>query len=286
MIELEQQVLWDLTVVSRHIQTLHWNLEAEIFISLHPYLGEVYDSLVEYVDEAAEQIRFLCGYPQTTLKSALDNSRHHEMESMVTDCAMALTHALTEMCTLRATTNELITYADANKFWSVVDVFTNQVARYDKIIYFLSNSMAHGLKKAKEELKEAREVNLQKFYDDEQVVFGWASIAKNKDGSRPIDWQGDIVDAEDLEPAVYDYMLKYRVSNEMHVPGTVNGEVIESVMFTKEKMAAMGIPAGTVPEGWWVGYKIHDREAYMKVKTGIYKMFSIEGDAVRVPVKE
>jgi hypothetical protein len=48
----------------------------------------------------------------------------------------------------------------------------------------------------------------------------------------------------------------------------------------------MGIPEGTVPEGWWVGFKISDKTAYQKVKAGIYKMFSIEGSAQRVPVSD
>lgn len=125
---------------------------------------------------------------------------------------------------------------------------------------------------------------IQKFYDDEQLVFGWASVAKDKNGGRPLDWQGDIVDAEDLEPAVYDFVLKYRESNDSHIPDTVNGTVVESVIFTKEKMASMGIPEGTVPEGWWVGFKIDKREDYQKVKSGLYKMFSIEGSAVRSDV--
>lgn len=128
-------------------------------------------------------------------------------------------------------------------------------------------------------------LEITKFYDDEQLVFGWASVAKNANGDRPLDWQGDIIDAEDLEPAVYKFNLEYRESNELH-EGPVKGYLVESVMFTKQKMTAMGIPEGTVPEGWWVGFKIHDREAYAKVKAGIYKMFSIEGSAQRIPVND
>lgn len=128
----------------------------------------------------------------------------------------------------------------------------------------------------------ANNLEITKYYDDEQLVFGWASVAKDANGNRPLDWQGDLIDAEDLEQAVYKFNLEFRESNEMHVSGTVNGTLVESVMFTKQKMAAMGIPEGTVPEGWWVGFKISDRDAYLKVKSGIYKMFSIEGSATRV----
>lgn len=124
-------------------------------------------------------------------------------------------------------------------------------------------------------------LEIAKYYDAEQLVFGWASVSKDAKGNRPLDWQGDLIESEDLEKAVYKFNLEFRESNEMHMPDSVNGTLVESVMFTKQKMEAMGIPEGIVPEGWWVGFKIADPVVYAKVKTGIYKMFSIEGSASR-----
>ena len=57
---------------------------------------------------------------------------------------------------------------------------------------------------------------------------------------------------------------------------------MESVVFTEDKLKAMGIPDETVPYGWWVGFKIDDDDTWNKVKDGSYSMFSIEGTAVRV----
>lgn len=126
--------------------------------------------------------------------------------------------------------------------------------------------------------------NIKKFYDDEQLVFGWASVAKDKDGTRPIEWQGDEIEAHEMEPAVYDFVLQQGITKEMHRAEKAKGQVVESLIFTKEKMKAMGIPEGTVPEGWWVGFKVSDKDTFMKVKAGIYKMFSIEGKGVRTPI--
>jgi hypothetical protein len=72
----------------------------------------------------------------------------------------------------------------------------------------------------------------------------------------------------------------YREGGEMHERGGV-ATLVESVMFTKEKMALMGIPEGTVPEGWWIGFKVYDDDVWEKVKSGEYPMFSIEGEAIR-----
>ena len=127
-------------------------------------------------------------------------------------------------------------------------------------------------------------LKIAKSNDSEQLVFGWASVAKDAKGDIPLDWQGDVIDAEDLEHAVYKFNLEFRESNDMHRSDSVNGNLVESVMFTKDKMSAMGIPEGVVPEGWWVGFKISDPVAYQKVKSGIYKMFSIEGTGQRIPM--
>ncbi len=62
--------------------------------------------------------------------------------------------------------------------------------------------------------------------------------------------------------------------------------LVESIVFTKEKILAMGIPEGTVPEGWWIGFKVLDEEVWEKVKDGTYSMFSIEGEAERVEQKD
>ena len=96
------------------------------------------------------------------------------------------------------------------------------------------------------------------------------------------DGVGDIIDVEELEQAAYNFVELYREGGEMHERGGC-AVLVESVIFTPEKIAAMGIPEGTVPTGWWIGFKVTDDDVWAKVKDGTYPMFSIEGEAVRVP---
>ena len=56
----------------------------------------------------------------------------------------------------------------------------------------------------------------------------------------------------------------------------------KEVSFTKEQQACIGIPEGTVPEGWFITVKVTDPEVFAKVKDGTFKMFSIQGNAKRV----
>ena len=131
------------------------------------------------------------------------------------------------------------------------------------------------------------EYTIVKTDDDKRLVFGWASISITADGEQLEDLQHDMIDPEDLEEAVYEYVLKFRDTGEEHRPHLrKKGKLVESCVFTVEKQKAMGIPEGTLPVGWWIGFKIEDDEAWELVKNGTYKMFSIEGKAQRVPVQK
>jgi hypothetical protein len=120
--------------------------------------------------------------------------------------------------------------------------------------------------------------------DLEQHVFGWANVAVTKSGEQTIDHHLDVIDPEDLELAAYDFVMNARVSGEDHA-GDVDATCIESIVFTKEKIDAMGLPEGLLPEaGWWVGFHIPDRDAYERARDS-KSMFSIEGTAIREPLE-
>lgn len=122
--------------------------------------------------------------------------------------------------------------------------------------------------------------NVTKSCEEKCLVSGWANVAINADGSLPLDWQDDVIPPEVLEKAAINFMLNYRESGVMH-EGESQGVVVESIMLTKEKQAALGIPEGTVPEGWFITVKTTP-ELFAKVKDGTYKMFSIQGKSKKI----
>ena len=122
---------------------------------------------------------------------------------------------------------------------------------------------------------------IQKSDDDKMLAFGWASIAVTAGGVQVEDYHEDTIATEELEKAAYEFVELYREGGEMHERGGC-AVLVESMVFTKEKIKALGIPEGTVPEGWFIGFKVTDQEVWDKVKDGTYSMFSIEGTAERV----
>ena len=123
--------------------------------------------------------------------------------------------------------------------------------------------------------------------EDQRTAFGWASVTE-LNGQPVVDRQGDYISTDDLEKAAYEYVHKSRVGGDMHRrTASLQGDaahkvsdMIESVVFTDEKIAKMGLPDST-PRGWWVGYKIHDEETWQLVKKGERTGFSIHGKGMR-----
>jgi cation transport regulator ChaB len=134
-------------------------------------------------------------------------------------------------------------------------------------------------KVSKEELEP---FTIRKIDPERRLVFGWVSVCVLKSGEEVTDLEGDRIDMEDYEDAVYEFNLLGREANAVHQGETI-GYLAESLFITKEKLAAMGLPEDALPLGWWAGWKVFDDAGWQKVVSGEYRAFSIEGTAIREP---
>lgn len=133
--------------------------------------------------------------------------------------------------------------------------------------------------------------NVAKVEEEQQLVFGWAYTTHDENGHLVIDKSGDFIDdPTELENAAYDFVLHSRQGGQDHARAgdspVVKSTMVESVVLTPEKIEAMGIPGGSVPTGWWVGFKVEDPVLWQGVKDGKYTSFSIHGTGVRKAVEE
>ena len=145
------------------------------------------------------------------------------------------------------------------------------------------------------ELVDHQTVNFEAIKQtDRMQVFGWLYVSERADGSTVVDHSGEHIPIDVLEKAAYKFVLSHRVMGDMHqksddlflVDGAVGrkpvqfGRLIESVAFTREKIAAMGIPMGVLPLGLWVGFQVDDPTVWETIKSGGRQMFSLRGPAV------
>lgn len=119
-------------------------------------------------------------------------------------------------------------------------------------------------------------------------VFGWAYQTRTKEGEVIEDLKRGWTTTEVLEDAAYDFVLVQRNMGEMHQkePGkdeyVVRGRLIESFMVTRQKCEALGIPEGTLPDGWWVGFYVDDDDTWARIERGELPDFSVAGIAESV----
>lgn len=148
---------------------------------------------------------------------------------------------------------------------------------------------------------------ISKVDTDKRQVFGFCSVSE-VNGQPVIDLQGDWVPIEEVEKAAYTYMLASRAGGDMHKrvnkgglphePGEIvldtqlpadqplrTGEIIESFVVTPEKLNALGLPQDSMPLGWWLGFQVHDDDAWAAIKSGRRTGFSLHGTGKRREVE-
>lgn len=162
------------------------------------------------------------------------------------------------------------------KTMKTAEELTNQE---DALLKFLSSDKAAAVIKEVAEGGHNSLVEIKKIDEDEQLVFGWFSVVE-QNGELIKDHEGDYIEPIQLEKAAYRYVLDARIAGDSHIRKGV-GQLVESIVFTKDKQEALGIDLGYV--GWWGGFHIDDDEVWKKIKKGEYLMFSIGGTGQRVP---
>ena len=140
--------------------------------------------------------------------------------------------------------------------------------------------------------RQVNEAVLIKVDAEEKRVFGIFSLTK-KNGEFLIDKQDDIIHPKDLEEAAYAFVLKARVAGINHTKTGV-GRLIESMVFTKEKMQFLqdtlekvGVLSPKIDidaEFWYGGFQVEDDAVWNMIKSGELVSFSIGGKTKRYPV--
>lgn len=120
-----------------------------------------------------------------------------------------------------------------------------------------------------------------KLDDDKFLAFGYASVAVDEQGNIVVDSQGDTITIEELERTAYKFVSGWdRTVGVMHEQFGV-ADLVESIVFTPEKLQALGLAKDALPQAWFVGFKVHDAETWQRIKNGELSMFSIGIQAIR-----
>jgi DNA-binding ferritin-like protein len=127
-------------VGSVNLRNLHWNLEDQLFFTLHPYLGDLYETLSEFEDASAEQLRFFQDNPITKLDVIESTSILPTLDSKACSASEAIDTALETFLAIYDLGSDVVAEADKINAWAAVEKFSGHLVAYEKIIYFLRSS--------------------------------------------------------------------------------------------------------------------------------------------------
>lgn len=133
--------------------------------------------------------------------------------------------------------------------------------------------------RADDELRHVLKIQMRPVFKssgDLMIAYGWASLAE-VDGKPVVDSDNEIFTEADLDSYARQFVLGRHGGKVMH-SGEREAELVESMMFTKEKQDILGIDLGKT--GWWVGLKYHRPEVWERIKSGELAMFSLMGYAI------
>ena len=139
--KLMNQYVADLAVLNVKFHNLHWNVTGEIFKSVHEYLEELYDELFEYYDEVAERLKMLGEFPLASMRSYLEATNVEELTDRDYPYEEAYKIVKDDIESLRERVTEIRNLADDNGDFGTVAMLEDQIAEFDKQIWFLEQTV-------------------------------------------------------------------------------------------------------------------------------------------------
>jgi hypothetical protein len=129
----------------------------------------------------------------------------------------------------------------------------------------------------------ASEMPIATVDEDRRYIAGWASVI-SVDGEPVVDGENDVIDVDTLVEAAQAFMQHHRGGKRAHRGAADQIAYCESIVFTPEIQAALGISLPFV--GWWIGGIVQDDDLWADVKAGEFRGFSVGGKAVRLLIED
>lgn len=120
------------------LHNLHWNVIGPDFKPVHEYLETLYDAMAEVLDESAELLKINGQVPLASMQDYLKVATVKELESKDYSTKEALAIVLADMQLLKAQASELRALANEQDQFDIANLAEDNLANYNKTIWFLS----------------------------------------------------------------------------------------------------------------------------------------------------
>lgn len=133
--------LANLGVMYIKLHNLHWNVIGVNFKPIHEYLEVLYDGVTASLDEVAELLKMHGETPAASLKEFLDLSDIDELSNNELNGKEVLEIVLDDFSTMKELAEEIRREADNIDLYDFVSYFENDLANYNKSIWFIKSML-------------------------------------------------------------------------------------------------------------------------------------------------
>jgi len=132
-----QIYLSNLMVLNVKLHNLHWNVEGKQFVQLHEFTEKLYEALFEEYDAVAELLKMRSISPAARLEDYLKLTTIKEVESRKFTQDEVLDIVESDLTQMYELAKEIRNEADAEGDFVIVMSFEEQIAHYQKNLWFL-----------------------------------------------------------------------------------------------------------------------------------------------------
>ena len=139
-LDLLQKYLSNTGVLSIKMHNIHWNVVGLQFLKVHNFTEEIYDQLLEDLDEVAELLKMKNEMPLSTMAEYLEKASIEEVKAKDFSIKESLQIVKEDLDTMRDLAVKIRNMADEEGDFETVAIFEDYVAFYSKYLWFV-NSM-------------------------------------------------------------------------------------------------------------------------------------------------
>jgi len=135
-----------LTLAARNVKIMHWNYHDKDFVSVHPWLDEVYDFLNDSIDEVYEEIRkgalpMAATYSAAIAAGAKDSALAEFDDKISYNNPETFHNVRGILDIIRYRLDSLSTFADEHKVWTVHEMSNGMLSKANQFYYFANESI-------------------------------------------------------------------------------------------------------------------------------------------------